>query len=76
MDPIADPFLTIGQDGSIPDNLLLTADDHLGSLDLDFAPLNSPTKMENEIFPPMPENPGKTWFFSSCHLRSRSFSRI
>lgn len=56
MDSIGDPFLNICQDGSMPESLLFTNDDHLGSIDLDL-PLNSPNKLGNETLTEMTENP-------------------
>jgi hypothetical protein len=59
MDPIADPFLNLYNDGqipSIPDNILFPNDDNLGGIDLDL-PLTSPIKFEQETISNLTENP-------------------
>ena len=61
MDPIADPFLNLYNDGqitSIPDNLLFSTDESLTGIDLDL-PITSPNKFEQETISNMTENPGK-----------------
>ena len=61
MDPIADPFLNLYNDGqipSIPDSLLFSNDDNLGTIDLDL-PLISPYKSEQEVISNITDNPGK-----------------
>lgn len=61
MDPIADPFLTLCNDGPLPsisDNLLFSTDESLTGIDLDF-PITSPNKFEQETISNMTENPGK-----------------
>ncbi|CAF2312465.1 unnamed protein product [Rotaria sp. Silwood2] len=59
MDPIADPFLSLYNDGqipSIPDSLLFSNDDNLGGIDLDL-PFPSPNKFEQETISNMADNP-------------------
>ena len=64
MDPVADPFLNICQDGSIPESLLFSTDDPLGSIDLDL-PLHSPAKLGSDPLTEMTDNPGTTFRTSS-----------
>jgi hypothetical protein len=59
MDPIADPFLNLYNDGlipSIPGSLLFSNDDNLSGIDLDL-PITSPSKFEQETISNMTENP-------------------
>ncbi|CAF0801639.1 unnamed protein product [Rotaria sp. Silwood1] len=59
MDPIADPLLSLYNDGqipSIPDSLLFCNDDNLGGIDLDL-PIPSPYKYEQETISNMTDNP-------------------
>ncbi len=66
MDPIADPFLNLYNDGQIPsisESLLFSNDDNLGGIDLDL-PITSPNKFEQETISNMTDNPGKKFFKS------------
>lgn len=77
MDPVADPFLNLYNDGPIPsisESLLFTNDDNLGSIDLDL-PLNSPNKIERETLSDMASNPGKCWIWPSI-IHSLSSARV
>lgn len=61
MDPIADPFMNLYNDGQIPsitENFLFSTDENLTGIDLDI-PIASPNKFEQETISNMTENPGK-----------------
>lgn len=62
MDPIADPFLNLYNDGqiqSISDSLLLSNVENLTGFDLDL-PIPSPNKFEQETISTVTDNPGRT----------------